>query len=248
VLARPDNAAYRLRKFVGRHRAGVAIAAAIVLLLSGFALRERTLRARAESEARKSKAVQDYLVSVFDVADPFAPPALGGSDATARDLVDRGEKRIDTALAGQPDVQDALRSVLGKVYTNLGLYDKAAPLLQRSLDQRRAVYGPRNAQVAEAMDQLGVVLTNQDQLDRAEQLLREALALRRTLLGNADTTTAESINNLATLLQEKNDYAAAEPLFQEALAIHKKSHGPGHRTVGTSLNNLALLYYEGRIR
>jgi serine/threonine-protein kinase len=45
--------------------------------------------------------------------------------------------RIDTTLADQPEVQAELRSVVGRVYANLGLYDKAIPLLQRSLAQRR---------------------------------------------------------------------------------------------------------------
>ena len=45
VLAAPDSAFYQLRKFVRRNRASVAVGAAMIVLLAGASLRERTLRA-----------------------------------------------------------------------------------------------------------------------------------------------------------------------------------------------------------
>ena len=44
------------------------------------------------------------------------------------------------------------------VYTNLGLYDKATPLLRASLAQVTALRGPVDTSVAENLDLLGVVL------------------------------------------------------------------------------------------
>jgi eukaryotic-like serine/threonine-protein kinase len=244
VSARPDSLAYRARKFVARHRGGVAAAALAVALLAGGALRERTLRAHAEAEARRAGAVEQYLVSVFDVADPFAPPNVRGGDVTARALLDRGAVRVDSVLADQPDVQAELRRALGHVYANLGLYDKAAPLLQRSLAQRRVRYGPRHPAVAESMDRLGEVLTMQRRFDEAEPLLRGALAQRRALLGNADTATAASLDHLATMLWERSDFAAAEPLFREALALRRGIHGPDHEAIAYTLNNLGVLFFS----
>ena len=55
-------------------RAGVAAAAVLLALVAGGVVRERTLRTRAEAEAAKARTVEQYLVSVFDVANPFAPP------------------------------------------------------------------------------------------------------------------------------------------------------------------------------
>ena len=51
VLARHDSVGYRVRKFVGRHRTGVAAAAVLLALVAGGVVRERTLRTRAEAEA-----------------------------------------------------------------------------------------------------------------------------------------------------------------------------------------------------
>jgi eukaryotic-like serine/threonine-protein kinase len=241
VLARPDTTGYRVRKFVGRHRSSVAAGAALLALLAGALVRERTLRARADAEAHKARAVKEYLVNVFDVADPKAPPGQTTGDVTARALLDRGAARVESALTGQPEVQAELSGVLGRVYVNLGLYDKASPLLHKSLEQRRSVYGPRHPAVAEAMELLGDLFTKQNRYAEAEPLLRESLAQRRALLGDSTEATAMSLDRLAHHLQERNKYEEAEPLFREALAVRQAVHSPDHEKVGDSLNNLALL-------
>ena len=243
VLARPDSRWYRLRKFVRRHRSGVAVAAGIAVLLAAAGVRERALRAQAEAQAQKATTVQRYLESVFNGANPYAPPGERPGDVTARALLDRGAARIDSALAGQPEAQAELRGALGRVYESLGQYDTALVLSRRSLEQLRALHGPRGAGVAAAMDQVGVVLRKQDRFDQAEPLLRQALDQRRQILGDHDTATAESLDHLATLLQKRSDFAGAEPLFREALAIRRAVLGDGDPSVGSAMGNLGLLLY-----
>ena len=221
ILARPDSAPYRLRKFVGRHRAGVALAALLVLALAGAVARERMLRHEAEVQARKAREVEDFLVGVFDVADPNEWNETEGGSVTARELVDRGARRIDSTLGGQAEVQAELRNVLGRVYTSLGLYDRATPLLRGSLAQRVAMRGASDTSVMETMDMLGVALTRSNKHDEAEPLLRRALEQRRRLLGSAHPATASSAEHLASLLEERNQFAAAETLYREAVAIHR---------------------------
>jgi len=251
ILARPDSASYRFRKFAGRHRAGVALATLVLFGLTAGASRERVLRHRAEVQARKAEVqarkasdVERFLVSVFDVADPDSWREPDGGRITARELLDRGATRVDSQLAGQPEVQAELRSVLGRVYTNLGLYDKAAPLLERSLAQRTALHGPADTSVAANMDLLGAVLLKMDRFDDAESLLRRALEQRRRLLGNRHVATAETIDNLATLLEERGKLDDAEPLHREALALREALLGDSAVEAASSLNNLGLLLYR----
>jgi serine/threonine protein kinase/tetratricopeptide (TPR) repeat protein len=247
VSARPDSVAYRVRKFVGRHKSGVVAGLVLVALLAGGIVRERTLRGRAEAEARKAKEVEQYLVSVFEVANPFASRETRGADVTARALLDRGAARVDSSLSDDPDVQARLRGVLARVYAGIGLFDKAESLARRALEQRRALYGPRHPDVAEAMEHLGFVLLNQSRFDEAEPLLRDALAQRRELLGNVSSATADSIQHLATLHQEKGALDLAEPLFRESVAIRRAIRGSDHSEVAEALNNLGLaIYLRGR--
>ena len=247
VRARADSLKYRFGKFVRRNRAALAVVLAIMVLLAGAAVRERQLRAQAEREAQKAGAVEQYLVGVFGAADPFASSERDASKITARDLLDRGAQRIDTALALDPDVRAELRGALGRVYASLSLYDAATVQLRRSLDERRSLYGPRHPAVAEAMDQLGQALFWQGQVTDADTLLRAALALRREYFGNGSDTTAESLDHLAELLRGRDDFAAAEPIQREALSIRRSLHGDDDLRVATTRQGLAdLLHAEGK--
>lgn len=244
IHARPDSAYYRLMRFVTRHRASVAIAAMLATASAAAGTRERILRQRAEIAARKATEVENFLINVFDVVDPYAWSEADRGTISARDLLDRGAARIDSTLVDQPEVQADLRAVLGRVYTNLGLYAKAAPLLERSLTQRTALLGASDTSVATSMDLLGVTLTRQDRHDDAERLLRAALAERRRSLGEDHQRTAETIGHLALLLEERNQLAPAESLHREVLAINRRLFGDSSVEAASSLNDLALVRYR----
>ena len=241
IVARPDTFTYRFGRFISRH--GVAVAATILVLLgvTAAAGREMVLRRRAQVEARKAREVENFLVGVFDVADPFAFAESDRGTIRARDLLDRGARRIDSTLVDQPEVQADLRAALGRVYTSLGLLEQATPLLQRALEQRTAVLGAGDTAVATAMDLLGTALARQNKYADAERLLRGALDQRRRTLGNRSAATAESMNHLATLLEDRNQYAPAESLYRESLAIQRSIFGESSLQAAASMNDLALI-------
>lgn len=241
ILARPQSVGYRVGKFVRRRRGAVAAGATLVLLLAGAAVRERALRARAELETRKATAVEEYLVSLFDLADPFARPDDQGTDVTARALLDRGAARLDVELSSEPELRTELRGVLGRVFTSLGLFDRAVPMLERALDEARALHGEEHEAVADAMARLGTALVRQDRLDEAEPLLRASLAQRRRLHGDLHLATAASLQELALLFRERNDFDAAERLFREALDIERALLGEDDAAVASGLGSVALL-------
>ena len=244
IVARAPGTGYRLRRFIRRQRVPVGAGILLLTLLAGAAMRERTLRGRAEAETRKARAVEEFLVGVFDLADPFAPPLERGSDVTARTLLDHGAARIDSDLSAEPAVRAELRGVLGRVFASLGLYDQAVPMLERALEEQRALYGGEHTAVADAMDRLGVALSRQDRHDDAERLLRDALDQRRRLLGDAHAATATSLEHLATLHQARNEYAAAEPLFREALAVRRALPAADEVAIAQTVGYLALLRWQ----
>jgi eukaryotic-like serine/threonine-protein kinase len=247
VLARPDRLTYRMAKFVGRHRTAVAAAGLLVLALAAAVTRERSLRYRAETETRKAAEVENFLVRVFEVADPDSWTSADGGEVTARQLLDRGATRIDSTLIDQPEVQAELRGVLGRVYANLGLYDRATPLLERSLALRTSLHGPADVRVAATMDQLGTAFVALDRYEEAEPLLRQALEQRRRLLGQTDPATVETIAHLARLLEQRNEFDSAELLYREVVAIRQALVGDSALTVADAMNDLGvLLYRRGR--
>ena len=134
VEAVPASAMYRFRKFVRRHKlgvaAGAAISAALLLGIAGttggmiWALRERqaaqTNAARATTQAERSDQVAHFLV---DMLQGVAPSVAIGRDTTLlQEIVDQTAKRIDKDLNDEPEVQVDLYLTLGKVYFALQNY------------------------------------------------------------------------------------------------------------------------------
>ncbi len=218
ISARPDSLAYRASKFARRHRGGVVLAAILLAGVAVAAIREFRLREVAQSETRAARAVEQYLLTVFGAADPYLPQDTSAARSSARELLDRGVQRLDTALAGQPLVRARLRTVLGRIYGNLGLYDKAASQVELALAEQRKLTGDRHAAIAAIEDELGQLRYHQGRMEQADSLLTSALELRRALLGNRDSATAATMEHLAKVRGDRNEFPSAEALAREALA------------------------------
>ncbi|MCQ4163353.1 serine/threonine-protein kinase [Tahibacter harae] len=116
VLARRGNLAYRLGRFVTRHRTGVTAAAAVLaLLLSGALLLWRQQQATARQQLRAdemSGLLMDTLLSVD-------PDSAGGRDLSAREVFER----VAAQAKASPDLSAESRArILGTVaQIDLGL-------------------------------------------------------------------------------------------------------------------------------
>ncbi|MBK6599326.1 MAG: protein kinase, partial [Proteobacteria bacterium] len=94
VRARPDSTWYRTRRFVKRHRIGVAISATVMVAIlggSGFAITQM-LEAQKQRDAalasqRVSRAFGEFLVFLLQDA--------GDSPKTAKQLLDRGVELLE---------------------------------------------------------------------------------------------------------------------------------------------------------
>lgn len=236
IAARRDHAAYRVRKFIGRHRIGVT-AVAIGLLLLVATLCQAVWQAQAKAhEAAVSQQVTAFLVGLFKGADP----ALSrGASVSAQDLLDQGTERLRSDAHIEPDVRARLLQTVAATYTALGLYDRALPLAQQALTLRRRDPARADADVAESLDGLGRILRLKADYAQAEPLLRSALAMRRALLPADDPAIIESLANLGQLLQDRGDFAGADGPFREALAASERRFGADAAKTAHQLDDLA---------
>lgn len=246
VEARPDRLGYRVGKFVRRNRAGVAVAAAFVGLLLGSSIllalqAQRVARERdlAEAERAKAEQVSDFLVGVFEANDPSATQ---GVEMTAGEILGRGARRIGTDLADQPDVLATVMDAIGGAYQNLGVYDSAAVLYDRSLELREESLGPDHPDVYRSLSLAGTAARLQGRLDEAVALHRRALQGRRTLLGPDHPEVASSLSALGLAMQERGDDEEAEELYLDALRIQRERLDPGDEAIARTLNNLSGIY------
>jgi len=248
VLACPPSTLYRLKKYIRRHKTGVAAAALVILaMLIGITGTSiglvRTMRAEkiAKTEAETAKQVSEFLVGLFKVTDPAEAK---GKTITAREILDKGAEKIEEKLKDQPVIQARLMDTMGTIYENLGLYESAAQLLEMALRTRKQTLGEEHPELALSMSNLGSVMYKKGDNEGAERLSREALAMRRKLLGNEHPDVAVSMNNLATILIDKGDYEEAEQLYREALAIRRKEFGDEHEELALSMSNLGSVLYK----
>jgi serine/threonine-protein kinase len=240
VSARPATWGYRARRFVRRHRVGVAaaalVAASLVAGLAGTAWQARS----ASRQATRADAVRQFVVELFQVSDP---DQSRGDSITARALLDRGVERLDTDLAAQPELRAEMLAVLGGIYQRLGAYDRARPLLEQALALREAQLGPRHADAVRSAANLASLLFDQGEYPRAESLARRALAARRTGRNPGDTLVAKSMTDLAAILSLQGRHEEAESLYRTGLAIDRARGTPA--LVASDLGNLSVNLWRG---
>ena len=112
----------------------VVLAVSTVLLGQSRARIDRERRA-AESARARAQAINNFLVNdLLGQADPERNPA--GADLTVRQLLDRAAKSLAAAesVALEPGVEGAVRSTIGNVYLELGLYREAVEQLSRAVN------------------------------------------------------------------------------------------------------------------
>lgn len=243
ILARPPSAIYQLRKMVQRHKAPFISAAIILLFLAGglvaLSIQARAIareRDRANQEAQNAMAVTEFLVRLFEVADPAE---ARNKDISARELLDRGTDQMNDELEQQPEIRAMLSSVLGRVYLNLGLYDQASPLLEEALELQGEMHGEETPEAAEATNNLALLYLHKGDYEEAEARFREALALQRRLHGDHSSLVVENLNHMATLYLHQGKFEEAVPLVEEALATHREITGGHDETTTILVNNLA---------
>jgi tetratricopeptide (TPR) repeat protein/CHAT domain-containing protein len=150
-----------------------------------------------------------------------------------------------TAKAQRSDNFDTLNREVAQLY-RAGKYAEAMDIANRALAVAEHQFGPDDARVGTALNNLAQLYQAQRRYAEAEPLFKRALAIAERALGPDHPTVGTALNNLAQLYQAQRRYAEAEPLFKRALAIAERALGPDHPTVGTRLNNLAQLYQAQR--
>jgi tetratricopeptide (TPR) repeat protein len=237
VLARKGTVRYRFRKFVRRHRAGVAaVALATAGVLAGVltALWQARVAVR---EAKKAEVVKEFLTSVFEVSDP---DLARGQAVTALDLLERGAARIEKELGAQPEVRSEMANLIGRLYVRLGDYDRSAALLEQDLRWRRQAGAPA-LEIADALSVLADLRVNTGRLDEAELLRREALETRRREMGASDPGVFNDADALGRLLIRRGRYDEAEALVEEQLVLIRASQGEWNEAYSQALNTREMI-------
>ena len=248
VTAGPPGAAYRLRKFMRRHRtAAIAVgvvATALVLGMAGttagmmWALGERdAAEAAAASESAARLAAQRSEQTANDAT--LAAEAATRKEAAARARAEAITRFVTAALQAG-DAENAAMpggpSTTGHDTTILSTMGQAI----RDLDSGRFKDDPETE--AALRHTIGTILRNNGQFDTARPLLERALSMHEQMLGGDSQEVAADLTGLAILHQLQGELARAEPLYLRSLQILERIHGKGHPATAGILASLGALH------
>jgi len=124
----------------------------------------RAQRRLAEQQTENVNAALDYLVSLFEIANPATE---NPKTITALTILDRGRAKLDAELGDKPMVRARLLSAIGSVYQNLGDIKGAEPILA---DAARGPFASLADEVLARMHYADA-LTRLGQFDQSRELI-----------------------------------------------------------------------------
>jgi len=247
VLAAPPGNAYRLRKFVRRHRlpvaAASAVAVALVLGLAGTAWQAKV----ASERARDLRKVSDFQQKMLAQVDPTTAGVRLTEDvnrrfATALEKARLPEaERIAQAEAFRRNWARVNATDAAAALVDVTILQPAAKAIEEQFRNQPAVDAQLRQALADRYRKLGLH-------DAAFPLQEKALGTCRRVLGEEHPDTLESIASMAVLVDAQGKLAESEPYYREALEKSRRVLGEEHPRTLNSLGNLAsLLENRGRL-
>lgn len=243
ITARRDAIAYRVSKFITRHKAGVAAAVIVFVSLStglGVAVRQariaRQQRVRAEQRFNDVRKLANSLI--FEIHDSIRP--LAGATASRRLLLERAVQYLDS-LAQESRGDVSLQRELAAAYqrigllqgnatdSNLGKTDEGIRSLEKSLGLLESVAraNPNDVKdqlsLAHAHRVLASILNNSGRPGTREHL-EQALAICEQLQSGPqqsaiDHEIAALYADLAGYQDDAGDATAAANSMRKSLAM-----------------------------
>lgn len=238
------GAFHRVSRFVRRHRTLVAAAALVILALAAGLAATALQAQRAREEAVRAEQAVRFLEDLFKASDPRQ---ARGELPDARELLRRGTERLDKELHSQPLLRARLLDTLGGIYTSLGLYPEARPLLTEALSIRERLRGTEDLEVADTLVRLASLAHLSGQGD-AVPLFQRALAIRQERLGPERPEVVFILNSLGTALAAQGRFDEAEATLRRNLALQERLWGGRDPRVAKTLHNLGgIAYYRQRL-
>lgn len=249
IVARPPTFTYLLSRYWARHRpAAVGIVATIVALLAGGTaatvgfLEAREAEREAVAEARNSAAISDFLVSLFQEANPNNH---AGDERSVHELLQLGLERVDSELADTPVVQASVLETLSSVYKARADYPLAIDLLQRAVAVHEDGAPDDHGVRARMLNDVGDLLRIQSRHAEAVEWIERAIALHERIGTLVSDDHADAVNNLSLVYQEMGRQEDARREMERALALRRQLFEAPHPKIALSLHNLAWHHEAG---
>ena len=250
VQAQPDSRWYRMRRFVGRNRAGVATAAgvlALVLVFSAVSLRQAQIAREqtrlAQTEAKTAQAVQNFLEGIFQASNGNQPDPIQARQRTAKQLLDEGAARIQTELDDAPAAKLRVLATLSDLFDQMGDLDATLRLAAERVRVAQRYFGNDSPDLAFALVAHSKIMVDALQLDEGLELLTRAEAIAARLTPVSDDLRIALDGEFANYHRFRNE-ASGLPYSQREVTLLRK-RGPSLELVSALANLGAMQQIAG---
>ena len=242
VRAQPDRLGYRLGKFIKRNRPAVTAAAAVsfsVIVGAGVAIWQASVALEQQSRA---EAVKDFIVSIFQDADPYSE---GAETLSAVGLVKQAAARLDEQNRLEPEVRGELYDIVGTTLSNLDDHHAAAEILGRATPEATATLGPDHPQTSAMRVSLAMVRRHLRQLDGLADELEALVAQARRAGSSRQEHLKRALTESAHVALAEGRSEDARALATEAFTLSKVIYGEGALPTVENANLLAVTHQFG---
>ncbi len=231
VAARPDSFGYRARKFMQRHRGGVAMAAVVALAIAGGVVGTWSQAHRAEQQAQRANRERDHAMQELASAEAtseflsYLLSTTSDKPMTTLELLGRAEQQIARQFANDPALRAGLLLELANLYTETDQLEREVVVLKQAQDAARLT---TDIQLQAGIDCL-LTSENTDPAAPVMAQFDDAIARLRSDKERDPAPLAECLNIRGEYLFERGELEAALANHQEALALVASSRAGQRR-------------------
>ncbi len=245
LLAGPDSAIYRLRKFVRRHRGPVIAGAVVAAALAGaagislvFAVRANLAQTSEAEQRDVAEAVASFLNQDLLAS---ADPDLDGPGVKVVVVLDRAVASLEQGrFDDHAAVAARLWKTLGEAYLAIGMPEKSRDALERARSLSASLQADP-ADLAQIDLQIGEALYRQKRGDDAIGVLEPAVAVLAAARGPDDHETLAARNQLGGAYKWAGRLDDAEAVYRDVLERRSRVLGKQHGDTYITRFNLVLI-------
>ena len=242
VLAGPPSAAYRLKKFVARHRVGVAVAAGLFVAAIAFgaimALQARELareRDEARFQAARAEASSEFMSLMVEQV------GTSGQPMTMVELVDAGVDLLDRQYHGDPRFVGRMLLQMSRRYGDLQNAARQQEVLARAESIARSLQD--DELLAHVSCVMVAPLIDGNSLEQAASRLEEAKLAGARIARPPIKLQVDCLRAEAEILRNGPDPQAARAVLERARALQEGSSSTRSLEYANTLSDLSGLHF-----
>ena len=246
VSARRDEWRHQTALFLRRH-AGLAAATAVVVLSLSAGLAVSTWQwQRAQTAARQSDRIAEYLVDLLKSA---SPDRHGGQWPTVLQLLDSSRAALPKSFQDDPETRLRLLAVLAETYHELNRFDVAMPLNEELVRVATERHGAGDPMVLQARFRQARTQQVQGLFDKAIAALEPMQAEFERAFGAQSEELRRLLYVLSTSYARAGRLMDADRMLTQAGELTQAAFGTSSPQWMAHQNHLQVLRVgQGRLR